>query len=205
MSSNSEEFISRSFPVENIRMLNINCKNYRVHFTEGTGTEISISYYNNRFRKLEIQSGNHGIYIEEKMTVTFYGLLRLIELMDNNVLEIQIPADCKNLNIAAETGVTEIGADEISVRSIRLLSSSGQIRIRNVSIEKSLYAQSSAGKVSCTLPGVEEDYDIDCKAERKDVVQPYYPANPNADKKIVLRSNMYVPDLMFTGEQRPYM
>lgn len=201
MSSNSEEFVSRSFPAQNIQMLNIRCKNYRVHFEVGESDEIEICYYNNRFRRLELQKGSHSLFLEEKMAVTFYEILRLMELMEHNELNIKIPANCANLNIIAETGVTEITADEIEAQNIRLTSASGAIRIRNICVGKSLCARSTSGKVSCILPGTEEDYDIDCRAERKDVAQPYYPVNRNAARKIVLRSSMYVPELMFTGEE----
>lgn len=199
MSINSDEFISRSFPAENIRMLNVICKNYRVHLTEGTGEEITVCYHNNRFRMLQLRYRNHSIYLEEKMTVTFYGLLRLIELMDNNKLEIHIPAHCKDLIIMAETDVTEITADEIKAKSVRLLSASGPIRIRNLYAGKKLYAHSTSGKISCVLPGTEEDYDIDCRAERMDLPRPWYPENHRTERKIVLRSHMAVPNLMFTG------
>lgn len=199
MSNNSEEFIAYSVPAENIQMLNILCKNYRVHIEAGEGDKIGISYYNNRFRELELRNGKHSLYLEEKMTVTFYEIFRLMELMDNNELNIKIPANCANLNITVETGVTEITMDSITAQNIRLMSASGCIRIRDIGVGKSLYAHSTSGRVSCILTGAEEDYDIDCRAERMDMAQPYYPANHKSERKIVLRSNMYVPDLMFAG------
>lgn len=202
MNNDAKEFVSLSYPCDRIQTLNIVCKNYKVHITECAGNEITIQYYNNRFRKLEIQNGSSGIYLEEKMTVTFYDVFRAIELMDSNELEIGIPACYKGLNIMIETGVTEVNIDEIAAQSIRVVSTSGQIRIRNVCVGRNLYAQSTSGKVFCFLPGTEMDYDIDCRAERMDVCQPFYPANRGASKKIVLRSNMYVPDLVFTGEKR---
>lgn len=202
MSSNSEGFVSRSFPLENIRTLNIACKNYKVNISEGVGEEIGVCYYNNRFRRLEVRKGKNSITLEEKMAVTFYELFRFMELMDHNELNIIIPANCADLNIIVETGVTEVTVDEITAQSVRLLSASGPIRVRNVCVGKDLYAHSTSGKVSCILPGTEEDYDIDCRAERMDVTQPYYPVNHKAGRKIILRSNMYVPDLMFTGERR---
>lgn len=201
MSTPSDEQVTRSFPAENIRTLNITCKNYCIHLTQGTGEEICIRYHTNRFRTLRLRCTEHSLYLEEQMAVTFYDLLRLIELMDNNALEIQIPARCGDLIILAETGVTEISADEITAQSVRLQSASGSIRIRNLCVGKSLYAHSTSGRVSCVLPGTEADYDIDCRAERRDMAQPWYAGNRQSERKIVLRSNMTVPELMFTGER----
>lgn len=200
MNGNIEKFVSHEFLSQNIQTLNITCKNYIVHIMEGDGEKISISYYNNRFRTMELRSGKRGIYLEDKMTVTFYELLRLVELMDNNELEIKIPENCSELNISVETGVTGITVDDIAANNLRLISASGHINIRNICVGKALYAHSTSGMVSCILPDTEADYDIDCRAERMDVPQPYYPANHEASRKIVLRSNMYVPDLMFAGK-----
>lgn len=202
MYNEGKEPVSLIYPCDAVQTLNIVCKNYKVHITACTGEEITIRYFNNRFRKLEVRNGSNGIYIEDSMKVTYYGILRAIELMDSNRLEIGIPACCKELSFMIETGVTEINIDEITAQNIRAASASGQILIRNVSIGKELYAQSTSGKVSCYPPGGEMDYDIDCRAERMDVRQPYYPVNHEAERKIVLRSNMYVPDLSFTGTKR---
>lgn len=131
------------------------------------------------------------------MAVTFYGLFRLMELMKDNVLEIEIPADHTGITLNVETDVTEIVVDGIHADQIYLKSSSGQISIRHAYVDKILSAHSAAGMVTCCLPGTQGDYDIDCRAERKDVCQPYYAPNPDAGKKIILRSNMYVPELTF--------
>lgn len=201
MNRNAEEFVSRSFPAQGMQTLNIVCKNYRVRLEPGEGDEISICYYNNRFRSLEVRKGNRGLFLEERMAVTFYEFFRLMELMEKNELVVKLPASCTALDIAVETGVTEIYAEGLVAQNIRLLSASGPICVRNVCVGKSLFAHSTAGKVRCLLPGAEDDYDIDCRAERRDVVQPYYPANHNAGRKVVLRSNMSVPELAFTGEK----
>lgn len=51
--------------------------------------------------------------------------------------------------------------------------------------------------IKCYVNGKEEDYDIDCYVDRKDIVQPYYPPNTNAYKKISLLSKIYIPELFF--------
>lgn len=202
MYNEEKELISLTYPCDDIQTINIVCKNYKVHITESAGEEITIRYFNNRFRKMEIRKGSNGIYLEENMKITIYGILRTMELMDSNELIIEIPACCRELNFMVETGVTGISIEEITVQSIHAASASGQILIRNVYIGKNLYAQSTSEKVSCFLPGTVNDYDIDCRAERMDVRQPYYPTNHAAEKKITLRSNMYVPDLIFTSEKK---
>jgi len=133
------------------------------------------------------------------MAVTFYEFFRMMELMKNNLLEIEIPPDSNKLNIYVETGVTGIDVNEIHSQNIRLKSSSGQIRIRGAWIGKSLNAHSVSGKVYCLLPGTVSDYNIDSKAERKDKTPPFYPSHPSSERKIILRSNMYVPELDFMG------
>ncbi len=182
---------------DEISGLTVGCKNYNVHITEGTGSEIVINYHNNRFHKMDVKKSGSTIYLEEKMAVTFYGLFRFLELMKDNTLEIEIPRECSKLNISVETGVTTIDVREIHTENIHLISSTGQIYIRNIYIENKLSARSSAGKIFCQLPGTVSDYDVDCKVERKDIRQPIYPENGNAGKKILLRSRMYVPELTF--------
>lgn len=190
------------FSAERLQTLNIVCKNYKVHITNTSDSEITIRYYENRFRKLNIRETDTGLYLEEKMSITLYGLFRLIKLMTDNELEIAIPQSCHDMNISVESGVTGISVYGIRVNNIRLTSSSGQIHIQDIDIAKSLFAHSISNKVFCQLPGIAEDYNIDCRAERKDVQRPYYPVNMKADKKITLRSNMYVPQLFFTSEKQ---
>lgn len=139
------------------------------------------------------------IYIEEKLAVTFYEFFRLLKLMEDNILEVEIPKECSGLNIFAETGITGISACEINAKNIRFQSSTGEIRIQDVGIDNSLTAHSVSGKIFCSLPGVLSDYDVDCRTERRDVCQPCYPVNRDAGKKVVLHSNMYVPELSFLG------
>lgn len=131
------------------------------------------------------------------MAITFYEYFRLLELMKGNLIEIEIPQNTVNLSISVETGVTGIDVDEIHSRNIYLKSSCGRIRIHGVWIEGKLNVHSVSGKVCCLLPGTAADYDIDCRAERKDRKPPFYPSDPNAKRKIILRSNMYIPELDF--------
>lgn len=194
-----EETKCMKYRADDINSLHLTCKNYNVRISQGTEPEIIIRFHNNRFRKLNLSKNGSGIYMEEQMAVTFYEFFRMLELMKDNLLEIEIPPHIDNLNINVETGVTEIHVDEIQSQNIYLKSSSGQIHIRGVRITRSLKAHSVSGKVYCLLPGTVADYDIDCRAERKDIQPPVYPSNPNAGRKVILRSNMYVPELDFIG------
>lgn len=185
------------YPADEISSLVIICKNYNVHFSKCAGSEIVICYHNNQFRKMNIKKTGSSIYLEEKMAITFYEFFRFLELMKDNTLEIEIPDGYSDLNISVETGVTGIDVCEIHAKNMHLISSTGQIHIRNVCIEKQLSANSSAGKIFCQLPGSVSDYDVDCKVERKDIKQPFYPQNRTATKKILLHSRMYIPELTF--------
>lgn len=199
MNHEDKEFVSLSYPWGDIQTIHIVCKNYRVRITPSAGEAITLQYFNNQFRSLNVRQGSSGLYLEDSMKVTYYGVLRAMELMEGNLLEIGIPADCEGLRFLIETGVTEIEIDAIAAQSIRAVSASGPILIRDVSIGKELYAQSTSGRVSCALPGTVADYDVDCRADRMDVRQPYYPVNHGAEKKLVLRTSIYVPELVFTG------
>ncbi len=194
-----EETKYLKYPVHNIGSLHITCKNYNVCISQGEEKEIIIRYHNNRFRKMNIAKKDSGIYMKEQMAVTFYEFFRMMELMKDNLLEIEIPPDSCKLDICVETGVSRINVNEIHSQNILLKSSSGQIRIQGAWIGKSLNAHSVSGKVYCLLPGTVSDYDIDCRAERKDKTPPFYPSDPNSERKVILRSNMYVPELDFTG------
>lgn len=178
----------------------IACKNYRIQISEGSGSDIGIRYRNNRFRKMPVARSGSTVYLEEKMAVTFYGLFRFIELMKDNLLEVQIPHGCEQLNISVETGVTQssvYGVYGICAKTISLISSTGQIQTRNVDIAEKLSVDSPAGRIVCQLPGTVSNYDVDCRIDRKDVAPPFYPRNDHAAKKVFLRSNMYIPKLTF--------
>lgn len=192
-----EETKCVKYRADDINSLHLTCKNYCVRISQGTEPEIVIRFHNNRFRKMNVAKNGSGIYMEEQMAITFYEFFRMLELMKDNMVEIEIPQNTVNLNISVETGVTGIDVDEIHSQNIHLKSSSGQIRIHGVWIEGKLNAHSVSGKVYCLLPGTVADYDIDCRAERKDKIPPFYPSNPNAKRKIILRSNMYIPELDF--------
>ena len=185
------------YPITEISGLTIICKNYNVHFIEYPGSEVRIHYHNNRFRKMAIRKSGSMIYAEEKMAVTFYGFFRFLELMKDNTLEIVLPHGYNHLNISVETSVTNINVQEITVKNMYLTSATGHIHIRNAVIAENLSVNSPAGKIFCQLPGEAADYNIDCRIDRKDVKQPFYPSNKNATKKVSLRSQMYVPDLTF--------
>ena len=193
-----EETKCVKYRADDIDNLHLTCKNYNVRISQGTEPEIIIRFHNNSFRKMNVSKNGSGIYMEEQMAITFYEFFRMLELMKDNLIEIEMPQTTDNLNIKIETGVTGIDIDEIHSQNIYLKSSSGQIRIRGVWITKKLTVHSVSGKVYCLLPGTVTDYDIDCRAERKDKKSPSYPSNPNAKRKIILRSNMYVPELDFT-------
>lgn len=75
MAKFKEENVTVRYPAEEIASLNIRSLNYAVWVTETSGDEIVISYANNRFRKFDLQKSGSGIYMEEKMAVTFCGRL----------------------------------------------------------------------------------------------------------------------------------
>ncbi|MCH4191128.1 MAG: hypothetical protein LKF52_02385 [Butyrivibrio sp.] len=197
MINDTEEEKCLKLKMENISSLNILCRNYQVKITEGTEEEMVIRYHNNRFRKMIISRSSSGVRMEEQMAVTFYEFFRFMELMTDNVLEIEIPSACRNMNISVETGVTGIDVSDIGAQNLRLISSTGQIYIHSAHVCRRLSAVSSAGHVCCFAQGTESDYDIDCRADRKDVCQPFFRSDPSSPRKIFLRSNMYVPELVF--------
>lgn len=197
MNKFTEETKSLRYSADHIKNIHLISKNYCVRIIQGTEPEIIIRFHNNRFRRMNISENSSGIYMEEQMAITFYGLFRMMELMKDNVIEIALPSGTDNLDIHVETGVTGIDVDEAHLQNIYLKSASGPIRIRDMRIEGCLNAHSVSGKVNCLLPGNAMDYDVDCRTERKDMQQPFFPANPNAKRKIILRSNMYVPELKF--------
>lgn len=196
-----EKFVSGvdelHYLADKVSEIMISVKNYRIYISENDGTEITVRYKNNRFRKMNITESNSSIYMEEKVTVTLYGLFRFIELMEDNILEITVPHGYNKLNISIETGVTEINVQKIGVENIRITSGTGKIYIEDVRIGNSLTANSSAGKVFCQLPDAISNYNIDCRVNRKDKESPIFPPNPSAKKKISLLSGMFVPELIF--------
>lgn len=92
-----------------------------------------------------------------------------------------------------------IGIDTFRIHAdtFSLTSGTGTIHIQEVHIGKTLTAYSAAGKIFCQLSGKASNYDIDCRADRKDIQQPIYPSNADSEKKIILHSGMYVPKLSF--------
>lgn len=185
-------------PSDSLRSISITSKNYRVRLMEGEGDDIVIRYADNRFRRLNVEKSGASLYLEEEMTVTLYGFFRLVELLEENLLTVSIPEGA-GVSVSVETQSTGIEAMGISVQDLSLSTGTGQARINGVSIKRSLTAVTSAGRISCLLPGSAWDYDIECSSERKDIRQPYYPHNPQSGRKVVLRGTVHAPELSFMG------
>lgn len=198
MTKFKEENIIVRYPAAEISSLNIHSLNYAVWVTETSGDEIVIQYANNRFRKFDLQKSGSGIYMEEKMAVTFYGFFRWMVLLKDNVRKIEIPKGYDQTSIIAETNATGIDVREASVRNMSLTSTTGQIRVLNTHIGDTLTVNSESGKIICQLPGASADYNIDCYLDRSDVEQPVYPHNAEATKKVILHSRTYVPNIAFS-------
>ena len=193
-----EETITVRYPREKISSLNIHSLNYAVWITETSGSEIVIQYTNNRFRKFDLQKSGNGIYLEEKMAVTFYGFFRWMDLLKDNVLKIEVPKGYAQTSIAVETNVTKIDVREVSVRNLSLTSETGQIRVLNTHFTDTLTVNNESGKIICHLPGASTDYNVNCYLERNDVEQPVYPHNVEATKKVILRSRVHTPRIVFS-------
>lgn len=185
-------------PSDSLRSISITSKNYRVRLMEGEGDDIVIRYADNRFRRLNVEKSGASLYLEEEMAVTLYGFFRLVELLEENLLTVSIPEGAR-VSVSVETQSTGIEAMGISVQDLSLSTGTGQARINGVSIKRSLTAVTSAGRISCLLPGSAWDYDIECSSERKDIRQPYYPRNPQSGRKVVLRGTVHAPELSFMG------
>lgn len=185
-------------PSDSLRSISITSKNYRVRLMEGEGDDIVIRYADNRFRRLNVEKSGASLYLEEEMAVTLYGFFRLVELLEENLLTVSIPEGAR-VSVSVETQSTGIEAMGISVQDLSLSTGTGQARINGVSIKRSLTAVTSAGRISCLLPGSAWDYDIECSSERKDIRQPYYPHNPQSGRKVVLRGTVHAPELSFMG------
>lgn len=185
-------------PSDSLRSISITSKNYRVRLMEGEGDDIVIRYADNRFRRLNVEKSGASLYLEEEMAVTLYGFFRLVELLEENLLTVSIPEGA-GVSVSVETQSTGIEAMGISVQDLSLSTGTGQARINGVSIKRSLTAVTSAGRISCLLPGSAWDYDIECSSERKDIRQPYYPHNPQSGRKVVLRGTVHAPELSFMG------
>lgn len=198
MAKFKEETVTVRYPAEEISSLNIRSLNYAVWVTETSGSEIVIQYANNRFRKFDLQRNGSGIYMEEKMAVTFYGFFRWMELLKDNVLKIEVPKGYDQTSIVVETNATGIDVREASARNMSLTSTTGQIRVLNARFTDTLAINSESGKIICQLPGASADYNVDCYLEHSDVEQPVYPRNPEATKKVILRSRVYVPQIAFS-------
>ncbi len=195
-----EETKELEFCPEGLKNIRISCKNYRVYLVKGSGENIEVRYHNNRFREMQVTQNGNSLHFEEKMAVTLYEFFRLLELTEDNKLEIAIPINCSELNISIETGITEILINEIQASSIRAVSASGQIRICDTGIGKSLTANSSAGTIYCQISGSEADYNINCSTLRRDPTcfnTPWHWQNSDAEKKISLHSDVYMPELIF--------
>lgn len=188
-----------TFPMQKLKTIHISLKNYKLNICEGEGSELELRFHNTSVRRLNIRQSGSSLYLEEENAITFYEVLRLIDLTRDNLLEILIPSGAQPITITAEVNATDIEADDIHAQSIRLKSSTGSIRVRNV-CTKYLSADSSGGSVFCLVPGQEDDYDIDVQSGLMAVKPPCFHANRNAERKIVLRSGVNVPELSFTYE-----
>lgn len=198
MAKFKEETVTVRYPAEEISSLNIRSLNYAVRVTETSGSEIVIRYSNNRFRKFELEKSGSGIYMEEKMAVAFYGFFRWMELLKDNLLKIEVPKGYDQASIVAETNTTGIDVREVNVRNLSLTSTAGQIQVLNARFTDTLTVNSESGKIICQLPGASADYNVDCYFEGSNIEQPVYPRNPEATKKVILRSRVYVPQVAFS-------
>lgn len=153
MAKFKEETVTVRYPAEEISSLNIRSLNYAVQVTETSGSELVIQYANNRFRKFDLQQSGSGIYMEEKMAVTFYGFFRWMELLKDNVLKIEVPKGYNQTSIVVETNATGIDVREASVRNMSLTSTTGQIRVLNARFADTLTVNSESGKSSVSCLG----------------------------------------------------
>ncbi|MCD8052864.1 MAG: hypothetical protein LUF00_02225 [Lachnospiraceae bacterium] len=184
-------------PADGIRSLNISSKNYRIRIVSGNEESFILRFCNNRFRMLEVTPRGDCLNLSEKMAVTFYEFFRFVELMRENELLVELPQNCETLSIVARTGPTGILVNGVMVQSLQLESGTGEISVYRTDVTKQLAAFSSAGKISCSVLGRPEEYNVSCAADRRDVQNPCYPYHENAMKRIDLHSGMSVPHLCF--------
>lgn len=197
MNEFGNEMQSFTIPADGIRNLNISVKNYRIRIVAGNADSFVLRFYNNRFRMLEVTPNRECLNLSEKMAVTFYEFFRFAELIKDNELLIELPQNCETLSIVVKTGPTSILVDGVTVLSLQLESGTGEISVYRTDVAKQLAAFSSAGKISCSVLGKPEEYNVSCAADRMDVQNPCYPYRENAMKRIDLHSGMSVPNLCF--------
>lgn len=184
---------------QDLKTIHLKSLNYVTYVTGTTGDDIVIRYNDNRFRRLDVVQDKESLYLEERMTVTIYGLFRAIELMEGNRLTIEVPAGCENLHLVVESTTMGITMRGLRIAGASLTTGTGAVRIQGVSFADQLSAISSAGRIACELPGTAADYDIVCCSDRRDLWQPPFPRNPSASRKVILRSGTSVPELTFLG------
>lgn len=200
MSGKGTEEKYKTFDIETLNSIKIKTKNYRVRIVKGNDRKIIVHYVNNQFRSMIITQSGNRLYMEEKMAVTFYEFFRFMELIEDNELLIEIPETATDIIYDISTGVTSVVLDTLVAKQIEIKSSTGELNLRNVEVNKRLSCFSSAGKIYCYMSGSVKDYKIDCHVNRKDRVQPYFEDNPASSKSIVLYSGMYTPELTFASD-----
>lgn len=199
MSRFIEEDKYMKIPVEGLKTLYISSKNYRISVREGSGPQLEMRFHNSRFRRLNVRQSGSSLYLEEEMAVTVYEFFRFMELVRSNLLEIAVPAGFSGLTLSADTNVTDVDIDDVHMQSIRMKSGSGSLRVRGV-YTKYLSMDSDSGSVFCLLPGRETDYDISIRTNQPEAAPPVFHGSNGAGRKILLRSDISLPELNFTYE-----